>query len=129
VALGVVTDVGGTVVFDTLIAVVYATVLAKQGVGASQIAALIQDQSLDTSFGLLATVGGLGFSYLGGLVCARIARRSELRYAAITAVLNTLAGLALSGGQMGLPKLIGTTVLSIAVVLLGAVHGRARNKT
>ena len=127
VALGMLTDIGGSIVVGGVLSIVYAIVLAQQGLTPEQVMDAIKNVPILSPFGLISTAMGLGFSFLGGYVCARIAKRSELRMGAVMAVLNTVLGLLLSGDQTSAPKLIVLVLLSIAAVMIGSWKGRVKN--
>jgi hypothetical protein len=75
-----------------------------------------------------ATVVGLGFSVLGGYVCARVARRSELKLGAILAAVSAVLGIVLSADHYQLGTLLSLTLAGIGAVLLGARLGYAKNR-
>jgi len=127
VALGMLTDIGGSIVVGGVLSIVYGIVLAQQGLTPEQAMDAIKNAPILSPFGLISTAMGLGFSFLGGYVCARIAKRSELRLGAVMAVLNTVLGLLLSGDQTSAPKLIVLVLLSIAAVMVGSWKGRVKN--
>jgi hypothetical protein len=62
-------------------------------------------------------------------VCARVARRSELKLGAILAALSAILGLALAGDeQQQLGTLLSFTLAGIGAVLAGARLGLSRNR-
>ena len=128
IALGLAADIGGTLLATVILALIYGVVLAAAGVNREDIAAAMQASATDSWFFYLTALVGLGFSVLGGYVCARIARRSELKLGAILAALSALVGILLSGDD---PQQLGTflslTLLGIGAVLVGARLGKARN--
>jgi len=65
---------------------------------------------------------------LGGYVCARIARRSELKFGAILAALSAVLGLALAGDDQQLGTLLSLTLAGIGAVIAGARLGLAKNR-
>ena len=87
VALGLATDIGGTLVATVILALIYGAALGAAGVRREEIAAAMQVSATDSWFFYAMTGVGLGFSVLGGYVCARIARRSELKLGAIPTLL------------------------------------------
>jgi type III secretory pathway component EscS len=126
--LGFLTDIGGTIVISTVLSIVFSLIWANQGVSLEQVTARLQDQSLSNPVALIGNVLGTLFSYLGGFVCARIVRRSEMRYAAILAVLNVLVGMAISPSATSPAWLALSYGASIAAILLGGAHARAKNR-
>jgi hypothetical protein len=71
---------------------------------------------------------GLGFSALGGYVCARIARRSEMKLGAILAAVSALSGFFLAGDEQQLGTMLSFTLLGFGAVLVGARLGLAKNR-
>lgn len=128
VTLGLLVDIGGTTLATLLLAFVYGVVLAASGAGSEEIAAAV-DGGLADSWLFYATSGvGLAFSVLGGYVCARIARRAELKLGAVMAGLSAVIGVALGGDHYQLGTLASLTIASIGAVLIGARWGAARNR-
>ena len=130
IALGLATDIGGTLVATAILALIYGIALAAAGVKREDIAAAMQASATDSWFFYVTAIIGLGFSVLGGYVCARIARRSELKLGAILAALSALLGFFLSGDD---PQQLGTflslTLLGIGAVVAGARLGQAMNRS
>lgn len=128
VTLGLVADLGGTVVATILLGIAYGIVMGAMGVSAEEIEAATTNMPTDSGLFYLATLAGLACSALGGYVCARIARRSELKLGAILAAISAGIGLAIGGDPGRLGMLISLTILGIAAVLAGANMGRAKNR-
>ncbi|MGQ0545459.1 MAG: hypothetical protein ACT4P3_09030 [Betaproteobacteria bacterium] len=123
VSYGVLVDLGGTLVAGFLLGVVgIATGIPPEALGA---AATSPDSWLFWTGGAL----GLGCSVLGGYVCARTARRDEMRLAAVVAAVVALAGYALDDGTQQLGTFLALTLLSIGAVFAGARWGAARNRS
>jgi len=128
IVLGLLVDIGGTMVVASALAFAYAFFLARQGLGKQEIASVMENQSLGTWYGAFNMLIGVGFSFLGGLVCARTVRRSELRFGALLASLLTLLGLVFAGSRLPLLELLGTSALTIVAVMAGATYGRAKDR-
>jgi len=129
VALGLATDIGGTLVATVILALIYGAALGAAGVRREEIAAAMQVSATDSWFFYAMTGVGLGFSVLGGYVYARIARRSELKLGAILAAISATLGLLMAGddGQQ-LGTSISLTLAGIGAVLAGARLGLKRNR-
>ena len=128
IALGVAVDVGGSLFATIVLALIYGVFLAAAGVKREDIAATMQATATDSWFYYVGVVVGLGFSVLGGYVCARIARRSELKLGAILAALSAILGLAFAGDEQQLGTLLSLTLAGIGAVLVGARFGLAKNR-
>jgi hypothetical protein len=128
IALGLAVDIGGSLIASVILAAIYGAALAADGVKPEDIAAAMQASATDSWFFYVGSLFGLGFSVLGGYVCARIARRSEMRLGAILAVLSALSGLFLGGDQLQLGTLLSMTLTGFGAVLVGARLGLAKNR-
>ena len=129
VLAGLAVDLGGTFVVGIAIGIGYAATLASEGKAPEQIQeAMTTSDASSGSFIAVSAVGGL-FSLLGGYVCARVARRNELRVTAFLALLVVVLGFLMSGGSESLDAgvLAALNLLTIAAVLLGGEIGRRRN--
>ncbi|MEK8033123.1 hypothetical protein AACH06_20045 [Ideonella sp. DXS29W] len=128
IALGLLTDIGGTMVASIVLAIVFGIVMGAQGQSVDEIEAAMSGQFLESWVGTISTLVGLGFSVAGGYVGARIVRRSELKFGAIQGVLANVLGFALSGsaGNDDRPFLLAS--ISFVAVLAGAVWGQMRNR-
>jgi len=128
VALGLAVDIGGSLIATVILALIYGVALGAAGVKREDIAATMQASATDSWFFYAATLFGLGFSVLGGYVCARIARRSELKLGAILAVLSALSGLVLATDELQLGTLLSLTLAGVGAVIAGARLGLAKNR-
>jgi len=128
VAIGLAVDIGGTTIATVILALAYGIVLGALGASAEEIEAVITNVPTDSGFFYMVALGGLAFSMLGGFVCARIAKRSELKLGAILAAISAGLGLALGGDETQLGTMISLTLLGIAAVIAGARIGQARNR-
>src|SRR5262245_21392943 len=127
IALGLVVDVGGSLIAAIILAAIYGATLAATGVPREDIAAAMQASATDSWFFWVGSLVGLSFSVLGGYVCARIARRSEMKFGAIVAALSAVSGFFLGGDQLQLGTNLSMTLLTFGAVLVGARLGLARN--
>ena len=128
IALGLAVDIGGTVLAGAILALLYSMVLAASGSGADEIAATMSMMATDSWLFYAATIVGLGFSVLGGYVCARVARRAELKLGGILAAVSAVLGIVLSSEHYQLGTLLSLTLAGIGAVLLGARLGYAKNR-
>ena len=127
IALGLAVDIGGSLLATIILAVIYGAALGAAGVRREDIAATMQASANDSWFFYVGTLAGLSFSVLGGYVCARIARRSEMKFGAILAALSALSGFLLAGDEQQLGTLLSLTLLGFGAVLVGARLGLAKN--
>jgi hypothetical protein len=128
VALGVLTDFGGTFVLSIVLVFLYGMSLAASGMPQEEIQQAIQAASADSWYFWAATIGGGGFSVLGGYVCARIARQSEYTLGVILGALNVAIGLLIGDGGHDVGMSITLNAATVASVILGAWLGKKRNR-
>lgn len=129
VGLGLLVDIGGTMVLGTVFAILAGVVMASQGYSAEEAEATFSGPVLDSWVSAGAMLLGLGCSVVGGYVCARIVRRQELTFAAIQGVLANVLGLLLASGPDAAddrPFLL--LAVSFVAVMAGAVWGQLRNR-
>jgi hypothetical protein len=127
VIAGLAVDIGGSMLSSLLLSILYAVTLARAGLGPVAIGNAISQSEPGSGFGIAGIVVGTAFSFLGGYVCARIARRRERQLAAIQATLIVAFGLAMGGSRYAPWIHAAMAVATFAVVLLGAELGRRRN--
>lgn len=128
IALGLLVDVGGTTVGSLLLGAIYGIALAASGASLDELAAAGEGPATDSWLFWISTAMGLVFSVLGGYVCARIARRNELRLGAILAALSALLGYLIASGHYELGTFLSLTIASIAAVIGGARLGYWKNR-
>ena len=126
VLAGLAVDIGGTTVAGIVLGIVYAAMLAARGMGAEEIGTTLTELEVSGYF-ILSTVVRLGFSALGGYVCARMARRDERRLTAIMAGLVVAIGFAMGAARWGVGLNVLMLVLTFAVVIAGGELARRRN--
>lgn len=127
VVLGLLTDIGGSIIASVVIGIAYAALLASSGMAQDDAMQAFADLEQNTTLMLLMYgVGGL-FSVLGGYVCARIVRYNELRWAMLVAFGSATTGVLLGSQDEPAAQLLllGATV---AAVLLGAWLGARVNR-
>ena len=122
-ALGLAADLGGTFGAGILIG------LAGLASGVPPEALEALSASPDSWLFWAGGAAGLACSVLGGYVCARVAKRGEMRLAAVLAAISVLFGWWVSGEVLQLGTFLALTLLSIAAVLYGARWGAARNRS
>src|SRR3954453_17348364 len=129
IAVGLVVDIGGSLIGTVLLALVYAAALGAAGVKHEDIAATLQASNGDSLFFYAGILVGLGFSVLGGYVCARIARRAELKLGAILAALSAISGLGSAGDEPQLGLVLRLSLLGVGGLLVRRRPGLAKNRT
>ena len=128
VLVGVVVDIGGTVLSTFVIAVLLGIFMTLGGADISAIERYVTESSFFSPYHLACTVAGLTFSAISAYICARIARQNEYGLAIIMTIVSTLLALSLGGGRAystGLFFLL--TLLSLCAAIYGARLGREKN--
>lgn len=127
VLLGLLVDIGGSLVASIVLGIAYAVFLALQELPREQALALLRDADSNPFIHWTGLLLGSMFSVLGGYVCARIIRHQELRWGALTGVISAVIGLALAGTEAAQGSVILLFALTIALVSAGAWLGMKRN--
>jgi len=130
VGLGLLTDFGGTFAFSMLLTFLYGVMLAGSGVAQEDMEAAIRSASAtDSWYFWLGSIGGCGFSILGGYVCARVAGQSEYTLGVILAASVVVLGLLLFGdGGLDVGLSVVLNAATIAAVVVGAWIGKKQNR-
>jgi hypothetical protein len=120
VFLGFVTDIGGSIVTGTIFIFIYALILVSYGFSPEQIELEVSNANdVFSVVGFISHVIGLGFSALGGYVCARIVQQNIYKYAAIVGFCSIIFGVVVNFSYSA--SLGGVTVHLL--VLLSALAG------
>jgi hypothetical protein len=128
VTLGLVADIGGTFAVTVVFLLLYGMVLGVSGASVEEILATVDFTSTDSWQFYASTALGLGCSVLGGYVCARVARRDEMKLGAITALLSAALAMFLGAGTHELGTFLSMTIAGIGGVLVGARLGYWKNR-
>ena len=122
VALGALTDLGGTFLFSILLVFAW-------GIAQSPDVATGEAITVDPWYSWVGSIGGCGFSVLGGYVCAYIAGQSEYTLGAILAVIVVVLGMLLFGtGGYDFGMTIFLNATTVVAVMVGAWIGKKRNR-
>lgn len=127
VVVGLLVDVGGTVLASALMGILYSAYLAAQGVQLDDIQDRLQE-GFQQGWGFaLATAVGSACSFLGGYVCARIARRRDSMPVLVLSALSVSVGLLLGPpGNYAVGETISLSALTVLCIFAGARLGMRR---
>jgi len=129
VALGLMTDVGGSMVSSLLFFMVYGAYLGVTGGTEEDLMSMARSNGVDSPMALALSMVGCMFSVLGGYICARIAKHAEYRLGAILAVCSVVSGWLLAGDSEANPAMTGLfSLLTVASVMTGAHLGARANR-
>jgi hypothetical protein len=126
VIYGVLVDIVGTTLATIALMFVYGVVLATGGASPEAIQQASGALDSTSPLGVTATAIGCAFSFLGGYVCARVVRRSELKWAAVTGAISLLFGVLMSLQALDSFNAF-MLALGFAIVVLGGYVGAWRN--
>ena len=94
VLLGTLVDIGGTALASIAIGTIVGVILALLGVSETEVdARLIQSYT----FLIGSLIIGLGFTFLGGLVAARLAKAAKMMHSSAVGVIGLLLALVFYG--------------------------------
>lgn len=129
VIYGVLVDILGTLGATVAFGLGYGIYLASSGVPLEEIERAGQEVDPTSGIGLAGTFIGLGFSVLGGYVCARVAGAPELKWAAIVGAISAVSGflIAMGSESYSAPLSLLSNGLSFAAVMVGGYLGARRN--
>jgi len=125
-ALGLAVDVGGSMLAAFLLFFTWAIWLGASGLDAEAITQAMTENDPMSGISLIGYVVGTAFSWLGGYVCARVARETEMQCAAVVATVSTLTALAMGTGLPFALYLL-LALLTAGSVMLGGWMGAQRN--
>jgi len=123
---GVLVDLGGSLLASFALFFAWAIWLGASGLDAEAIAQTMAEPDPLSGFSLAGYTVGSAFSWLGGYVCARVARETELRCAAVVAAISCSAGLLLAG-DLPLALNFALVLFTIGAVMLGGWTGARQN--
>lgn len=119
VLLGLLADVGGTIIFANLFALVIGIALGMQGRPMSDL------QNLNTHNGFLtfSLFCGMAFTCLGGYVAARIANHAEYRHGFYLGIASLLTGILLQRVMDPAETPFWIDLLSHILIIPAALYG------
>lgn len=124
--LGLLVDIGGSMVAAFILFFAWAIWLGASGLDAEAITQAMAENDPMSGISLIGYAVGAGFSWLGGFVCARVARETELRCAAVVAAVSAALALAMGTG-LPLPVNLLLAALTVGAVMLGGWMGAQLN--
>lgn len=125
IVMGTLTDLGGSILMSITLSIVVSIWLASQGMSPEQIKTTLENTSPTSALSLLAAALGIGFSILGGFVCATYARKDIYGCALIMALVVSVIGYLLGGNRQSLAMSALMVLITFAAVVFGAwLYGR-----
>lgn len=123
---GLLVDIGGSMIAAFVLFFAWAIWLGVSGLDAEAISQAVAENDPLSGISLIGYGVGTAFSWLGGYVCARVAKETELRCAAVVAAISSTLALAM-GTDLPLPLHLLLTAFTFAAVMLGGWMGARRN--
>jgi hypothetical protein len=129
VVIGLVIDLGGSVVLYLLLMILYAASLQHAGMSPEQLKAAMDHIPPNSWAAVLGLLLGACLDVFSGFVCARVAQRDEWRVGGTLATISALCTLMLSdGGDAADDLTLLLTLCTAACTLLGVKYGRELNQ-
>ena len=117
---GLAVDLIGTILGGIAIGIGYALLAGVNGKSGNSLhAASVQAAAFGSPLNVLSLIVGSIFSFLGGYVCERLARRQSLRVGWLLGGIEVVLGLLLSGHDDSMLRLTALSMLTLGCVLLG----------
>jgi len=128
VLFGVLTDIVGTSAASVMLSIIWGVMLAAGGASAEDIMESAGNIDPGSPIAIISYVIGAACSFLGGYVCARVARYDELKWGSIVAVISVATGLVISSQVQAAELNVLLSILSIVAVMAGAWLGARHNQ-
>jgi len=119
VFVGLAVDVLGTLVFQFIIGIVYGLILVSRGVTPDNIKQVAESFGWGAWIHAVSLAVGMGFSLLGGYICARIARERVLRSVTAMALLDVALAVPFTHGAFDL-EAVGLIAGMVVAIFVGA---------
>jgi hypothetical protein len=125
---GFLVDIGLSLMVGVVFAILYGIYQLAIGKSMEEIGQFFTEPDpFSLSMMLLQAVGG-ACSFLGGFVCARVARHSELRLGATLAALTLVFGWVTNGGEQQPVLTLISSIVAVFSTMFGAWVGAWRNR-
>ena len=129
VLVGLTIDVGGSLLLAVVLGAVYSGFRFSAGAGRVHVRAEMASMLPTSWLSILGSVAGAAaLSFLGGMVCTRLARRSDYSLGLVLASISASFGLLLSFNQYSVAMNLVMTSVTFAFVLLGTRYGQVRGR-
>lgn len=120
IIIGLLVDLGGTIITSLIILLIYGIILGITGGGAEAIERLTTNYDPYSPIGIVISIFGLLMSYIAGYVCAKVSRAQNLTYPSILATIVFIVGTITVWNTVNILLLLIMGLAGIAVTLLGA---------
>ena len=120
IAIGLVVDIGGSLISAFILAIAYSILLASRGLSPEEIEYRLTNLDPYSAFSIITMVAGGCMTVLGGYVCARIVNYSEYKFAFIFGFISAAFGHIASESYYSTLDNIALGILTLGCALLGA---------
>jgi hypothetical protein len=130
IVIGLVVDLGGSIVLYLLLMILYAASLQHAGMSPEQLKASMDHIPPNSWAAVTGLLLGACLDVFSGFICARIAQRDEWRVGGTLAGISAMCTLMLSdaGDATGMELTLLLTACTAACTLLGVKYGRGLNQ-
>lgn len=129
IIIGLLIDVGGSVLMGFLVVFFYGIFLLSQGKNFEQIGRALSVIHSHTVASIILYSIAFGLSLLAGYICARIANYREYSSALIVAIISSSYGFIVGIGTYSLILNLGMSILTFTCVMLGAlIYAKSKSK-
>ena len=128
VLFGFLVDVGLSLVVGVVFAMLYGVYQVAMGQSMEEIGQFFTEPDPFSLSMLLLQAAGGACSFLGGFVCARVARHAEYRLGAILAASTLVFGWVTNGGEQRPALTLVASIVTVFSTLFGAWVGAWRNR-
>jgi hypothetical protein len=127
VVFGLLVDIGGSIVGGLAMVFVYGIVLATSGASQAEIEQALTKVDPLSWFSIIGFTIGTTASFLGGYVCARVARAAELKWAGVVAAVSGIVSLLMGTGAYSFEWNALLALVGMGAVIWGGWVGARRN--
>ena len=120
IIIGLVVDIGGSLVAAFILAIAYSVLLASRGWSPEEIEHHLTNLDLYSTFSVVTMIVGGSMTVLGGYVCARIVNYSEYKFALVFGFISAAFGHFASESYHSTLDNLALGILTLGCALLGA---------
>jgi hypothetical protein len=120
IIIGLVVDIGGSLVAAFILAIAYSVLLASRGWPPEEIEHHLTNLDLYSTFSVVTMIVGGSMTVLGGYVCARIVNYSEYKFALVFGFISAAFGHFASESYHSTLDNLALGILTLGCALLGA---------
>ena len=120
IVIGVVVDIGGSIVLGIILVMIYSVLLASEGLSPKEIEYQLTNLDPHSTFSIISMIVGGLVTVFAGYLCARIANYSEYKFTFILGCISAAFGLMVGESHFSTLDNIFLSILTLLCALLGA---------